>query len=87
MSVNASTPWHKASFDRFLQDGLPALLAERLPLVGYQAEGTRGRALPQPAEEFSAIQLFKIQWDLLPFERIENRLLINTRKPPSNHGE
>ncbi|MBN1580757.1 MAG: hypothetical protein JXA89_08640 [Anaerolineae bacterium] len=40
MSWNVSTPWHKASFDRFLQDRLPQLLADRLPLVGYQAGST-----------------------------------------------
>lgn len=42
MSLNSSTPWHKVSFDRFMQDRLPQLLAERLPLVGYQA-GPIGR--------------------------------------------
>jgi hypothetical protein len=35
-----STYWHKESFDRFLHDYLPGLLAERLPLVGYRAEST-----------------------------------------------
>jgi len=40
MSINFSTPWHKASFDRFIQERLPQLLAERLPLVGYQAQST-----------------------------------------------
>jgi len=38
MTVNASAPWHKESFDKFLRDDLPALLAQRLPLGGYQAE-------------------------------------------------
>ena len=38
MSLNPSTPWHKASFDRLLQERLPQLLAERLPLLGYHAE-------------------------------------------------
>ncbi len=42
MSLDTHTPWHKASFDRFLQDRLPELLAERMPLVGYQA-GPSGR--------------------------------------------
>jgi hypothetical protein len=37
MSIKPSTHWHKASFDRFLHDHLPRLLADRLPLVGYQA--------------------------------------------------
>ncbi len=36
----SSAPWHKTSFDRFLQERLPELLAERLPLVGYRAEPT-----------------------------------------------
>jgi hypothetical protein len=34
------TPWHKASFDRFLHERLPQLLAERLPLVGYHVAST-----------------------------------------------
>lgn len=42
MSINWSTPWHKASFNRFVQERLPQLLAERLPLVGYQVQ-PRGR--------------------------------------------
>jgi len=37
MSVNVATPWHKRSYDRFLQERLPALLSERLPLVSYAA--------------------------------------------------
>ncbi|MBN1934271.1 MAG: hypothetical protein JW934_06385 [Anaerolineae bacterium] len=36
MSICVKTPWHRASFERFLHDTLPQLLAERLPLVGYQ---------------------------------------------------
>jgi len=38
MTLNTSTPWHKASFDRFLRDKLPQLLADRVPLAGYQVE-------------------------------------------------
>jgi len=38
MSVNPL--WHKASFDRFLHDRLPQLLAERLPLTGYHVAAT-----------------------------------------------
>jgi hypothetical protein len=38
MSIDWSTPWHKASFDRFIQDRLPQLLAERLPLAGYTVQ-------------------------------------------------
>ncbi len=37
MSIPTTTPWHKASYERFLHDRLPGLLAERLPLAGYRA--------------------------------------------------
>ena len=40
MSVNVATPWHKRSYDRFLQEQLPELLSERLPLVSYAAVST-----------------------------------------------
>jgi len=33
-----ATPWHRESFERFIEEGLPALLAERLPLIGYSIE-------------------------------------------------
>jgi len=35
-----ATPWHRESFDRWLNESLPRLLAQRLPLSGYQAEIT-----------------------------------------------
>ncbi|MBI3946517.1 MAG: hypothetical protein HY321_11405 [Armatimonadetes bacterium] len=39
--VHASwAPWHKESYDHFLNAALPELLAERLPLAGYQVEDT-----------------------------------------------
>jgi RNA polymerase Rpb2, domain 6/RNA polymerase Rpb1, domain 2/RNA polymerase Rpb2, domain 3 len=38
MPIDMTTPWHKASFDQFLGEGLPRLLAERLPLAGYRVE-------------------------------------------------
>src|SRR5262245_28378164 len=38
MPIDMNTPWHKQSFDRFLNEGLPGLLAERLPLAGYRVE-------------------------------------------------
>jgi RNA polymerase Rpb2, domain 6/RNA polymerase Rpb1, domain 2/RNA polymerase Rpb2, domain 3 len=40
MPINTSMPWHRASFDRLVQDRLPKLLAERLPLIGYHVEST-----------------------------------------------
>ncbi len=38
MSIDSTTPWHKASFDTFLAERLPRLLAERVPLAGYRVE-------------------------------------------------
>ena len=38
MKANMNAPWHKESYDRFLDETLPALLSERLPLVGYEVE-------------------------------------------------
>ncbi|MFL5803662.1 MAG: hypothetical protein ACJ8CR_18210, partial [Roseiflexaceae bacterium] len=38
MPIDTATPWHKASFDQFLVELLPQLLAERLPLGGYRVE-------------------------------------------------
>src|SRR5690349_17942513 len=32
---NITAFWHKASFENFMQERLPQLLAERLPLAGY----------------------------------------------------
>jgi hypothetical protein len=40
MTISYSTPWHKQSFDRFLHKQLPRLLADRLPLLGYDAKST-----------------------------------------------
>ncbi len=38
MKFRFDSPWHKQSFDNFLSARLPELLAERLPLAGYQVE-------------------------------------------------
>ncbi|MCU0521734.1 MAG: hypothetical protein MUF84_13715 [Anaerolineae bacterium] len=40
MSIDVTTPWHKASYDTFLNERLPVLLAERLPLLGYTVAAT-----------------------------------------------
>lgn len=36
--TKAAVPWHKESFDAFITERLPSLLAERLPLVGYEVK-------------------------------------------------
>jgi hypothetical protein len=38
MPIDVATPWHKASYDLFLAERLPRLLAECLPLAGYRVE-------------------------------------------------
>ena len=40
MSHNITAFWHKESFERLMQDRLPQLLADRLPLAGYHFEST-----------------------------------------------
>ncbi|NLX06206.1 MAG: hypothetical protein GXY33_13795, partial [Phycisphaerae bacterium] len=40
MTVRYQAPWHRQSFDRFLHERLPQLLAERMPLAGYRAQFT-----------------------------------------------
>ena len=40
MTVTMKTPWHKASYDRFIQESLPRLLSERIPLMGYAVKNT-----------------------------------------------
>ena len=44
MNINPFAPWHKASYNQFLNERLPQLLAERLPLAGYQVESTSAHA-------------------------------------------
>ena len=41
---HVGAPWHAESFDHFLSESLPALLAERLPVAGFQAEPAGGHA-------------------------------------------
>ena len=40
MREENSMPWHRRSFERFVYESLPELLAQRLPLAGYHAEPT-----------------------------------------------
>ena len=36
MSLSVKAPWHKISWDAFVQKGLPELLANRVSLAGYR---------------------------------------------------
>ena len=40
MSRNITAFWHKESFNRFINNRLPELLAARMPLAGYHVEST-----------------------------------------------
>ena len=40
MPRNITAFWHKESFNRFINNRLPELLAERMPLAGYHVEST-----------------------------------------------
>lgn len=44
MTINVRAPWHKASYDTFLNERLPELLAERLPLLAYAVAATSATA-------------------------------------------
>jgi hypothetical protein len=49
MSIQTATPWHKDSYDRLLYDRLPKLLADLLPLAGYQVFEESPDASSSPA--------------------------------------
>jgi len=40
MTLNPTSHWHKESYDTFINDQLPQLLAARLPLAGYRVTHT-----------------------------------------------
>lgn len=40
MALNPAAPWHRESFETFIKEKLPQLLADRLPLAGYHLEST-----------------------------------------------
>ncbi len=66
MALNISTPWHKASFDKFLNERLPELLAARLPLAGYQVTETGATTCRVVIALASANGDVEIAYDALP---------------------
>src|ERR1051326_394887 len=38
MGIRFEAPWHRQSYERFVRESLPKLLAERMPLIGYAVE-------------------------------------------------
>jgi hypothetical protein len=54
-----SAPWHQRSYEHFLRDTLPELLAARLPLVGYEiAAGPRDAAAVCPPEKPEPVEAY-----------------------------
>ena len=40
ISAAYTAPWHKQSYDRFIQERLPELIASRLPLASYHVKSS-----------------------------------------------
>lgn len=59
MTISLAAPWHKRSFDRFLHERLPHMLAELVPLIDYTVTPTDRYTceitltLATPSSEFS----------------------------------
>src|SRR5579863_8878150 len=69
MSLHITTAWHKESFDRFLWERLPQLLADTLPLAGYSVEPVDASlcrikiTLPAPTAN---LDMTEITYDAIP---------------------
>lgn len=61
MTISITAPWHRNSFERFLHDRLPRLLAEHVSLLGYTVTPTSRYAcdialtLAGPTEEIAVV--------------------------------
>ena len=66
MRTTPANPWHKASFDDFLHRRLPELLAERLGVSGYRAEGAGENACRVVLGGRSGEGDFEVEHDGLP---------------------
>jgi hypothetical protein len=66
MTVNYSAPWHKESFDNFIQQRLPKLLAERLPLGTYQVQPTDTRTCRVKISFLTGMGEIELSYDGLP---------------------
>ncbi len=66
MSVNYAAPWHKESFDTFIQERLPKLLAERLPLGTYQVQSTDIRICQVRISLLTPTEEIELSYDGLP---------------------
>lgn len=67
MEGTVSTPWHRASFDRFLNESLPALLTERLPLAGYRVAHVGATACRVTVSVVSDGEDVRVHYEALPY--------------------
>ena len=66
MRTTPANPWHKASFDDFLHRRLPELLARRLGVSSYRAEGTGEQTCRIVLGGRSGQEAFEVEHDGLP---------------------
>src|SRR5688572_26818494 len=64
MTVHHAAPWHRASYDHFLHQRLPQLLADRIPLAGYQVQALDEATCRVTILVASAAEDIAVQYDL-----------------------
>ena len=64
--IRSDAPWHRQSYDRFLEEALPQLLAERLPLAGYQTIRTGEQSVKVTVAVAQGEHAAQITFDDLP---------------------
>jgi hypothetical protein len=72
--------WHKASYDRFIQEQLPQLLAERLPLAGYRVNIANVYTCQVIVTLMVGAQEVEVTCDALPYPDDEGIFVINGNK-------
>ncbi len=76
MTVNYSALWHKTSFDRFFYERLPRLLAQHLPLGGYETEITGRYTCKLTLMLSTAQQEVEVTYSDLPYPDEEGIFLV-----------
>ena len=66
MAVDHRAAWHKASYERFLNERLPELLATRMPLAGYRVEPTDDSSCRAVVGVAAGAGTLDVEYDGLP---------------------
>lgn len=64
--VRMDAPWHKASYDRFLQEKLPELLASRVPLASYRTAMNTERTCAITLALESGVEPVELRFERVP---------------------